>query len=99
MIHTPSVLVVQVRQSLSDFAVLIAILITVGMDVAIGIPTPKLEVPEQFKVGLSGVSVLTQAQATSRKTVLKGLHTNPSTLLLILIKTRSLFSLCVHALV
>ena len=54
MIHTPSILVVQVRQSLSDFAVLIAILITVGIDVAIGIPTPKLEVPEQFKVGLSG---------------------------------------------
>ncbi|KAL8565473.1 hypothetical protein ACOMHN_049450 [Nucella lapillus] len=38
-----------VRQMLSDFAVLIAILVAVGIDVAIGIPTPKLEVPEQFK--------------------------------------------------
>ncbi|XP_076452517.1 electroneutral sodium bicarbonate exchanger 1-like [Babylonia areolata] len=38
-----------VRQTLSDFAVLIAILVAVGIDAAIGIPTPKLEVPEQFK--------------------------------------------------
>lgn len=38
-----------VRQTLSDFAVLIAILIAVGTDAFIGLPTPKLEVPEQFK--------------------------------------------------
>lgn len=40
----------QVRQTLSDFAVLIAIVVAVGTDVAIGIPTPKLMVPEEFKV-------------------------------------------------
>ncbi|XP_070186567.1 electroneutral sodium bicarbonate exchanger 1-like isoform X2 [Littorina saxatilis] len=38
-----------VRQSMSDFAVLIAIVLAVGLDALIGIPTPKLEVPEQFK--------------------------------------------------
>ncbi|XP_076459055.1 LOW QUALITY PROTEIN: electroneutral sodium bicarbonate exchanger 1-like [Babylonia areolata] len=38
-----------VRQTLSDFAVLIAILIAVGIDAAIGLPTPKLEVPVEFK--------------------------------------------------
>ena len=67
MIHTPSVLFFQVRQSLSDFAVLIAILITVGMDVAIGIPTPKLEVPEQFKVGLSGSQCLHRPELLAGK--------------------------------
>ncbi|XP_046585497.1 LOW QUALITY PROTEIN: electrogenic sodium bicarbonate cotransporter 1-like [Haliotis rubra] len=38
-----------VRQSCADFAVLIAILLMVGLDAAIGIHTPKLEVPEKFK--------------------------------------------------
>ncbi|KAK6166316.1 hypothetical protein SNE40_023043 [Patella caerulea] len=38
-----------VRQTMSDFAVLIAILCMVGLDAAIGIPTPKLEVPLEFK--------------------------------------------------
>ncbi|XP_022322170.2 sodium-driven chloride bicarbonate exchanger-like isoform X2 [Crassostrea virginica] len=37
-----------VRQIVSDFAVLLAIILMVGMDIAIGIPTPKLEVPEKF---------------------------------------------------
>ena len=40
----------QVRQIVSDFAVLLAIILMVGMDIAIGIPTPKLEVPEKFSV-------------------------------------------------
>ncbi|KAH9523267.1 hypothetical protein Btru_066239 [Bulinus truncatus] len=38
-----------VRQTLSDFAVLIAIISMVVLDVLIGIPTPKLEVPTEFK--------------------------------------------------
>ncbi|XP_056012278.1 sodium bicarbonate cotransporter 3-like isoform X2 [Ostrea edulis] len=37
-----------VRQIVSDFAVLIAIIVMVGLDIAIGIGTPKLEVPEKF---------------------------------------------------
>lgn len=40
----------KVRQIFSDFAVLIAIILMVGLDMAIGIPTPKLEVPEKFSV-------------------------------------------------
>lgn len=41
----------QIRQRISDFGVLLAILIMVGVDIAVGINTPKLIVPEQFKVG------------------------------------------------
>ncbi|KAK6166324.1 hypothetical protein SNE40_023048 [Patella caerulea] len=37
------------RQLLSDFGVLIAIVVMVGIDVALGLPTPKLLVPEEFK--------------------------------------------------
>lgn len=40
----------QIRQRISDFGVLLAILIMVGVDIAVGINTPKLIVPEQFKV-------------------------------------------------
>ena len=40
----------QVRQLLSDFAVLISIVVMVGIDIAIGIGTPKLEVPTEFAV-------------------------------------------------
>ncbi|XP_011439491.2 electrogenic sodium bicarbonate cotransporter 1 [Magallana gigas] len=38
-----------IRQRISDFGVLLAILIMVGVDIAVGIDTPKLIVPEQFK--------------------------------------------------
>ncbi|KAK7507317.1 hypothetical protein BaRGS_00001252 [Batillaria attramentaria] len=38
-----------VRQTFSDFAVLISILVCVGSDALIGVNTPKLTVPEQFK--------------------------------------------------
>ncbi|KAK3611750.1 hypothetical protein CHS0354_014096 [Potamilus streckersoni] len=38
-----------VRQYVSDFAVLIAIVLMVGLDVATGIHTPKLSVPTEFK--------------------------------------------------
>lgn len=43
----------QVRQCLSDFAVLIAIILMVGLDAIIGIGTPKLEVPEKFAVSIA----------------------------------------------
>lgn len=38
-----------VRQNLSDFSVLISIISMVGIDVLLGIPTPKLNVPREFK--------------------------------------------------
>ncbi|KAL4217260.1 Sodium bicarbonate cotransporter 3 [Mactra antiquata] len=38
-----------VRQIFSDFAVLISIVVMVGLDLLIGIKTPKLEVPEKFQ--------------------------------------------------
>ncbi|KAK3789928.1 hypothetical protein RRG08_004040 [Elysia crispata] len=37
-----------VRRMMSDFGVLIAIVIVVGVDIALDIKTPKLEVPEKF---------------------------------------------------
>jgi len=45
---------IQVRTNLSDFAVLIAILICVGVDVAFGLETPKLFVPSEFKTTIDG---------------------------------------------
>ncbi|XP_012935776.1 electrogenic sodium bicarbonate cotransporter 1 isoform X2 [Aplysia californica] len=38
-----------VRRMFSDFGVLLAILIVVGVDVLLGVDTPKLEVPEEFR--------------------------------------------------
>ncbi|XP_078321588.1 electrogenic sodium bicarbonate cotransporter 1-like isoform X2 [Crassostrea virginica] len=38
-----------IRQRIGDFGVLLAILIMVGIDIAVGINTPKLIVPDQFK--------------------------------------------------
>ena len=40
----------QVRNILGDFAVLIAIVVMVGVDAVLGLPTPKLTVPDEFKV-------------------------------------------------
>lgn len=40
----------KLRQLLSDFSVLIAIAVFVGIDYLLGISTPKLEVPTEFKV-------------------------------------------------
>lgn len=40
----------QVRQNVSDFAVLIAIVVMVLIDALLGIPTPKLTVPSEIKV-------------------------------------------------
>lgn len=42
----------QVRQTVSDFAVMIAILCMAGTDAALGLGTPKLEVPAEFKVSV-----------------------------------------------
>ena len=35
---------------ISDFGVLIAIILMVGFDYGLGLPTPKLTVPNEFKV-------------------------------------------------
>nr|CAD7569370.1 unnamed protein product [Timema californicum] len=43
----------KIRQVVSDFAVIIAILSMSGLDFYTGIPTPKLEVPAEFKPTLS----------------------------------------------
>ena len=48
-----SVIFLQVRQFVSDFAVIIAILCMTYLDYVLGIHTPKLEVPEDFKPTLS----------------------------------------------
>lgn len=44
-------LFLQVRAIISDFAVFITILTMVLVDYALGIPSPKLQVPNKFKVG------------------------------------------------
>ena len=45
----------QVRNTVADFAVLIGILCSVGLDYAIGVNTPKLQVPQEFKVSLKSL--------------------------------------------
>lgn len=40
----------QVRKLISDFAIILAILIFCGVDVLVGVETPKLIVPSEFKV-------------------------------------------------
>lgn len=41
---------VQVRKLISDFAIILAILIFCGVDMLVGVETPKLIVPSEFKV-------------------------------------------------
>lgn len=41
----------QIRAIVNDFAVMLAILTMVLTDFLLGIPTPKLHVPEEFRVG------------------------------------------------
>lgn len=43
---------VQVRSIISDFAVFITIFTMILVDYAVGIPSPKLQVPNKFKVSL-----------------------------------------------
>ena len=38
------------RKLISDFAIILAILIFVGVDMLVGVETPKLIVPTEFKV-------------------------------------------------
>ena len=40
----------QVRKLISDFAIILAILIFCGVDALVGVDTPKLLVPSEFKV-------------------------------------------------
>ena len=42
--------VMQVRKLISDFAIILAILIFCGVDALVGVDTPKLLVPSEFKV-------------------------------------------------
>ena len=42
--------VMQIRQMTSDFAVMIAIVVMVGIDLYMGVNTPKLNVPSEFRV-------------------------------------------------
>ncbi|KAK4328619.1 hypothetical protein Pmani_000990 [Petrolisthes manimaculis] len=44
----------KIRQFISDFAVIIAILVMSGIDLAVGIHTPKLDVPSEFSPTWSG---------------------------------------------
>lgn len=40
----------QVRSSISDFAVFLTIMIMVLVDYLVGVPSPKLHVPDRFEV-------------------------------------------------
>lgn len=56
-------LYVQIRSTVSDFAVFLTILVMVLLDYLVGVPSPKLSVPERFEVKLLlltslGVSML-----------------------------------------
>ncbi len=44
--------IIQIRSIVSDFAVMIAIVTMVATDAAIGLDTPKLLIPHDFKVGV-----------------------------------------------
>lgn len=43
----------QVRSTISDFAVFLTIMIMVLVDYLVGVPSPKLNVPDRFKVTLA----------------------------------------------
>lgn len=46
----------QVRKLISDFAIILTILLFCGVDAYVGVDTPKLIVPREFKVGGGAVS-------------------------------------------
>lgn len=52
LIYFVYVCVTQVRSTISDFAVFITIMIMVLVDYLMGIPSPKLNVPDRFEVGI-----------------------------------------------
>lgn len=47
---TSLVTFLQVRKIISDFATILAIMIFCGVDALVGVDTPKLLVPSEFKV-------------------------------------------------
>lgn len=49
MIFTVTIILLQVREVINDFAVTIAILSMVFLDYMVGLRTPKLQVPREFK--------------------------------------------------
>ena len=44
------IIIYQIRIMISDFAVFSAIIIMVAIDYLVGLSTPKLQVPEEFRV-------------------------------------------------
>lgn len=56
----------QVRSTVSDFAVFLAIVIMVLIDFMVGIPSPKLHVPHMFKVLEGSEQVPAPGDATAR---------------------------------
>lgn len=52
-----NVLCVQVRSTVSDFAVFLTIMIMVLLDYLVGVPTPKLNVPDHFQVTADSTAV------------------------------------------
>lgn len=48
---------VQVRSTVSDFAVFLTIIIMVLLDYLVGVPTPKLKVPDHFQVKVDSNAV------------------------------------------
>lgn len=47
----------QVRSTVSDFAVFLTIIIMVLLDYLVGVPTPKLKVPDHFQVKVDSNAV------------------------------------------
>lgn len=52
-----NVLFVQVRSTVSDFAVFLTIMFMVLLDYLVGVPTPKLNVPDHFQVPADSTAV------------------------------------------
>lgn len=46
------------RSTISDFAVFLTILIMVAIDYLVGVPSPKLHVPEKFEVRIKALEYL-----------------------------------------
>lgn len=53
-----TLLAVQVRSTISDFAVFLTIMFMVLLDYLVGIPSPKLNVPDTFEVKHTHTQVL-----------------------------------------
>lgn len=51
----------KVRSTISDFAIFLTIMIMVLLDYLVGVPSPKLRVPDRFQVKNFGLFCLTQS--------------------------------------